>query len=65
MAQNSERNPQNPLEFYERWDKERLNNSPVGLVTPRTDPDVGQRKEIYAYDLYSVWASKEQMTNTV
>ena len=32
-----------PIESYEHKDKERLNNPPVGLVTPDTDPDAGPR----------------------
>ena len=36
------------IESYEHRDKERLNNPPVGLVTPDTDPDAGPRT--YAYD---------------
>ncbi len=38
-----------PIEPYEHKDKERLNNPPVGLVTPQTDPDAPSRK-LYAYD---------------
>ena len=41
-----------PIESYEHRDKERVNNPPVGLVTPETDPDAGQQKKTYAYDLY-------------
>lgn len=37
------------IESYEHRDKERVNNPPVGLVTPETDPDSGQQKK-YAYD---------------
>lgn len=33
------RKPQEQVEQYEHADKERLNNPPVGLVTPTTDPD--------------------------
>ena len=36
------------IESYDHRDKERLNNPPVGLVTPDTDKDVG--KKTYAYD---------------
>ncbi len=39
-----------PIESYEHCDKERVNNPPVGLVTPQTDPDAGQTKKRYAYD---------------
>lgn len=38
------------IESYEHRDKERVNNPPVGLVTPDTDPDTGQKKKTYAYD---------------
>ena len=27
-----------PIESYAQTDKERLNNPPIGLVTPETDP---------------------------
>lgn len=36
------------VEKYEHSEKTRLNNPPVGLVTPETDPD--QPKKIYTYD---------------
>ena len=29
-----------PIEQYDHRDKKRLNNPPVGLVTPETDPDL-------------------------
>ena len=37
------------VEQYAHTEKERINNPPVGLVTPQTDPDHGTRKE-YEYD---------------
>ena len=37
-----------PIEQYDHQDKERLNNPPVGLVTPQTDIETA--KKIYAYD---------------
>ena len=37
-----------PIESYDHRDKERLNNPPVGLVTPETDRDAGRKT--YAYD---------------
>ena len=37
-----------PIESYDHRDKERLNNPPVGLVTPQTDTDAGQ--QTYKYD---------------
>jgi len=30
--------PKRPIERYEHGDKKRINNPPVGLVTPETDP---------------------------
>ena len=48
---------------YEHSDKERANNPPVGLVTPRTDPDAG-RKQTYEYDPHIdpalQWAGKAE-----
>jgi adenine-specific DNA-methyltransferase len=58
-----------PIEQYEHKDKERLNNPPVGLVTPETDPDVkmGQPKKKYEYDPHLdpqlVWAGKAEHTS--
>ncbi len=56
-----------PIESYEHRDKERLNNPPVGLVTPDTDPDAGQQKKTYAYDPHLdpqlVWAGKAEHTS--
>jgi len=43
-----------------------VNNPPVGLVTPDTDPDAGQ-KRTYAYDPHLdpqlVWAGKAEHTS--
>jgi len=39
-----------PIESYEHRDKERINNPPVGLVTPETDSDSGEKKTTYQYD---------------
>ncbi|HXH22951.1 MAG TPA: site-specific DNA-methyltransferase, partial [Dehalococcoidia bacterium] len=56
-----------PIESYEHRDKQRLNNPPVGLVTPQTDPDAGQKKKRYAYDPHLdpqlVWAGKAEHTS--
>ncbi len=41
-------NPKRSLEAYEPWDKAHVNNPPVGLVTPETDPDAGQMKRYAA-----------------
>lgn len=37
-----------PIEQYEHKGKERVNNPPVGLVTPETDKESG--KKTYTYD---------------
>ena len=37
-----------PTEQYDHKGKKRVNNPPVGLVTPERDPDAGKKK--YAYD---------------
>lgn len=54
-----------PIESYDHADKKRLNNPPVGLVTPDTDPDAG--KKTYAYDPHLdpqlVWAGKAEHTS--
>jgi len=56
-----------PIEYYEHKDKQRLNNPPVGLVTPETDTDTGQRRNTYAYDPHLdpqlQWAGKTEHTS--
>ena len=51
-----------PIESYDHRDKERLNNPPVGLVTPQTDTDAGQ--QTYKYDPHLdpqlSWAGKAE-----
>ena len=53
------------IENYAHTDKDRVNNPPVGLVTPDTDQDAG--KKTYAYDPHLdptlVWASKAERTS--
>ncbi|HVA47273.1 MAG TPA: DNA methyltransferase [Pirellulales bacterium] len=53
------------IEHYEHSDKTRMNNPPVGLVTPQTDPDAGTKKR-YAYDPHLdptlVWAGKAEQS---
>lgn len=55
-----------PIESYEHPDKKRINNPPVGLVTPETDPDAGT-KQTYAYDPHLdpqlQWAGKAEHTS--
>jgi adenine-specific DNA-methyltransferase len=55
-----------PIEQYDHKDKQRLNNPPVGLVTPDTDPESGKKKQ-YQYDPHLdpqlVWAGKAEHTS--
>ncbi len=55
-----------PIESYNHKGKKRANNPPVGLVTPETDPDAGQ-KTTYEYDPHLdpqlVWAGKAEHTS--
>ena len=55
-----------PLEQYNHRDKQRLNNPPVGLVTPETDKETGQKKQ-YQYDPHLdpqlVWSGKAEHTS--
>lgn len=55
------------IESYEPRDKERINNPPIGLVSPETDPDAGQKKKTYAYephlDPQLVWTGKAEHTS--
>ena len=59
------RQAKRPIESYDHRDKERLNNPPVGLVTPETDKDVGRKT--YAYDPHLdpqlQWAGKAEHTS--
>jgi adenine-specific DNA-methyltransferase len=59
-------NSKRPIETYEHKGKERVNNPPVGLVTPETDPDAGAKKT-YAYDPHLdpqlQWAGKAEHTS--
>ena len=55
-----------PIEQYDHKGKKRINNPPVGLVTPQTDPPVTSRKT-YEYDPHLdpqlVWAGKAEHTS--
>ena len=66
MARRNKTETKRPIETYEHKDKERVNNPPVGLVTPETDPDAGAKKA-YAYDPHLdpqlVWAGKAEHTS--
>ncbi len=54
-----------PIEQYDHKAKQRVNNPPVGLVTPATDADLGRKT--YAYDSHLdpqlVWAGKAEHTS--
>jgi len=54
------------IEQYEHKDKDRANIPPVGLVTPASDPDTGDKKS-YAYDPHLdpqlQWAGKAEHTS--
>ena len=67
MARKKTEKGKRPIESYEHKDKERLNNPPVGLVTPQTDPDAGQRRKTYAYDPHIdpqlQWSGKAEHTS--
>jgi adenine-specific DNA-methyltransferase len=67
MARKKKTNTKRPVESYEHRDKQRVNNPPVGLVTPETDPDAGQKKKTYAYDPHLdpqlQWAGKAEHTS--
>jgi adenine-specific DNA-methyltransferase len=53
------------VESYQHKDKKRLNNPPVGLVMPETDPEPA--KKTYAYDPHLdpqlIWAGKAEHTS--
>ena len=65
MARRTRPQSKRPIESYDHRDKERLNNPPVGLVTPDTDRDAG--KKSYAYDPHLdpqlQWAGKAEHTS--
>lgn len=54
-----------PIEQYAHKGKTRVNNPPVGLVTPRSDPD--SPRKTYEYDPHLdpqlVWAGKAERTS--
>ena len=65
MAKRKKSVEKKPIEQYEHKDKKRLNNPPVGLVTPKTDKD-GKKKK-YQYDPHLdpqlQWAGKAEHTS--
>ncbi len=66
MARKKKTDVKRPIQSYEHRDKQRINNPPVGLVTPDTDPDPGVKKA-YAYDPHLdpqlIWAGKAEHTS--
>ncbi len=62
MAKKSDKKP---IEQYEHKGKKRVNNPPVGLVTPETDKETGKKK--YSYDPHIDpclnWAGKAEHTS--
>jgi len=66
MAKRKKSKPKRPIESYEHKDKERINNPPVGLVTPETDPDAG-KKNTFVYDPHIdpqlQWSGKAEHTS--
>ncbi|MFQ5712872.1 MAG: DNA methyltransferase [Candidatus Scalinduaceae bacterium] len=65
------RSTKKPIEQYDHKGKKRVNNPPVGLVTPETDPDIDSRgisrNAQYAYDPHIdpslQWAGKAEHTS--
>ncbi|MEI9477657.1 MAG: DNA methyltransferase [Deltaproteobacteria bacterium] len=67
MAKKNASETKRPIESYEHKDKQRVNNPPVGLVTPETDPEADEKKKPYAYDPHLDpqlhWAGKTEHTS--
>ncbi len=65
QSDGGEQTGKKPIEQYEHTGKERVNNPPVGLVTPETDKESG--KMTYAYDPHIdpslQWAGKAEHTS--
>jgi adenine-specific DNA-methyltransferase len=65
LSDTSSKQTKKPIEQYEHKGKERVNNPPVGLVTPETDK--GSGKKTYAYDPHIdpsfQWAGKAEHTS--
>ena len=63
MARRKSAKKKKPIEQYDHKGKQRLNNPPVGLVTPQTDPESGKKTK-YQYDPHLdpqlVWAGKAE-----
>lgn len=67
MARRKTTSPKRQIESYEHTKEKRVNNPPVGLVMPETNPDTGQKKKFYAYDPHLdpqlQWAGKAEHTS--
>ncbi len=65
MAKATKSKKKKPIDQYDHKGKKRVNNPPVGLVTPETDKETGKKK--YAYDPHLdpqlVWAGKAKRTS--
>ena len=65
MARQRRSRNKRPIESYDHRDKDRLNNPPVGLVTPKTDKDAGRKT--YTYDPHLdpqlQWSGKAEHTS--
>ncbi len=65
MAQRNTRARRRQVESYAHEDKERVNNPPVGLVTPDTDPDSDAKTYVHDphIDPHLSWAGKAEHTS--
>lgn len=65
MAGKKRSDKKKPIEQYDHRGKKRVNNPPVGLVTPDTDKETGNKR--YAYDPHIdpslQWAGKAEHTS--
>ena len=64
MAKRSKKARRN-IDTYEHTDKERVNNPPVGLVTPETDRDAGNKSYVHDphLDPQLSWSGKAEHTS--
>ncbi len=62
MAKRAKRTAERGIESYAHDDKERVNNPPVGLVTPETDRDAGIKTWAHDphLDPHLSWAGKAE-----
>jgi len=66
IIQHDSKSKKRPIEQYDHKGKKRVNNPPVGLVTPQTDPPAPTHRT-YEYDPHLdpqlVWAGKKEHTS--